>query len=536
MPDRRFKAYEQNQLRLLPLDLSEMIAEDDLARVIDSVVESLDISALKSFYPGGGAPAYDPRMMLKVVVYAYSIGTYSSRKISAATKTDIRFMWLTGCVPLDHMTINRFRTERLRGCFEDVFAESVLMLKEMGLVSLNDYFLDGTKLEANANRYSFTWKRAVETRRGKLRLDVSRLLDDVDALNDGEDALFSDMPEPGEITADDIAEAAARINARLREKAEAGARDKDLEKARKKIEGDYLARMRRYERDLEDIGEGRKSLSKTDRDATFMRMKEDHMRNGQLKAGYNIQNGTENQFVIHSTVHQRPGDTACMIEHLASLEDAFGSIPGNIGADAGYGSERNYEWLEEHGVRAYVKYPWFHKEQKRSFKKDPTQTANWDYDPKTDEWTCAEGRKLACVGTRTRKTDLGYAAELHAYECECCGACPHFDRCARPGMPKRRFEASPKLIGYKKQAADRLTSPEGIVMRRRRATDVETVFGDVKRNWSFRRFTLRGLGKVAHEWRLVMFGHNMRKLAREMKDNLIKSAAQTVFAKKAMAL
>jgi transposase len=517
MPDSRFKPYEQHQQRLLPLDLGDLIPEGHLVRVVDELVESLDLTALTSCYPGGGAPAYDPRMMLKVVIYAYTTGVYSSRKISDATASDIRFMWLTGCVRLDHMTINRFRTERLRGCFEGVFAQTVQFLADAGLVTLDEYFLDGTKLEANANKYTFVWKKAVVRNRDKLRVNVARLLDEADAA-DGEDGtMFPDLPETAEITSEDIRRAAHAISERLREKSERGERDRPLERAARKIERDMLPRMERYEADLADMGD-RNSLSKTDRDATFMRMKEDHMLNGQLKAGYNVQNGTENQFVLHCTVHQRPGDTACMLPHLESFRETYGRLPAAVCADAGYGSEQNYEALEAEGVTAYVKYGMFHKEQKRSWKADPSKTSNWTYDADADEWTCGAGRTLSRVATRRRRSDLGYETVLGVYECADCSGCEHVSRCIRTeGAAFRRFEVSAKLVRYKKRAAELLTSEEGREMRKRRATDVETVFGDLKRNWNFRRFTLRGLEKVAHEWRLLMMGHNVRKLARALE-------------------
>lgn len=509
MPDRRFKPYQQSQMRLLPLDLSDLIPADDLVRVVDAVVESLDLALLRSFYPGGGAPAHDPRMMLKVVIYAYSTGVYSSRKISEATRCNVRFMWLTGCTALDHMTVNRFRTERLRGCFEEVFSETVAMLADMGLITLDAYFLDGTKVEANANKYTFTWRKSVEKNRAKLRVNVGRLLDEIDAVDDEEDAIAAGLPDPGEVTADDIAEVARRINERLR----ARPKDRALRRAKRKVDSDYLPRMERYERDLADMGE-RRSLSKTDRDATFMRMKEDHMGNGQLKAGYNVQNGTENQFVVHCTVHQRPGDTACMKPHLESLESSLGRIPASVAADAGYGSEENYAFLEARGVRAFVKYGSFHREQRRPFAEDPSQPANWAYDARSDEYECSGGRRLAFVAERTRATDLGWKSSVRVYACEGCSGCEHAAKCLRGKSEKRTIEVNPLLTAYRKRASDLLTSDEGVAMRRRRATDVETVFGDVKRNWGFRRFTLRGLGKVAHEWRLLMMGHNMRKLAR----------------------
>ena len=509
MADRRFKPYQQNQMRLLPLDLSDMIPEGDLARVVDAVVESLDMSLLESAYPGGGAPAYDPRMMLKVVIYAYSTGVYSSRRISEATKTNVRFMWLTGCAALDHMTVNRFRTERLRGCFEAVFAETVGMLAGMGLVTLGTYFLDGTKIEANASKHTFTWRKSVEGNRAKLRANVGRLLDEVDAIDEEEDRIAAGLPEPGEVTADDIAEVARRINERL------GARPKDraLKKAERLAEGDYPPRMERYERDLADMGD-RRSLSKTDRDATFMRMKEDHMGNGQLKAGYNAQNGTENQFVIHCTVHQRPGDTACLIPHVESLASAIGRVPGTIVADAGYGSGENYDYLERSGARAFVKYNMLRREQRRGFAKDPAQPANRAYDAEADEYGCGGGRTLAFEAERKDVSELGWESTVRIYACADCSGCDLAPKCLKRGQRSRRIYVNPHLERCRKAASERLVSDEGVAMRRRRATDVETVFGDVKRNWGFRRFTLRGLEKVAHEWRLLMMGRNMRRLAR----------------------
>ncbi len=533
MPDNRFKPYFQNQMRLLPLDLSEMIPKDHLVRVVDKVVESLDASYIKSLYSGGGAPAYDPIMMLKVVIFAYSTGIYSSRKISEATKSNIYFMWLTGCTSLDHMTINRFRTKRLRSCFESIFADSVHMLAELGLVTLNDYFLDGTKLEANANKYSFVWKRATETNQRKLRFNVGKLLDEIDAINEEEDRLFDDLGDSSKVTSKDIENIAARINTKLKEQADKANKEtkektKRLKKAVKKIETDFLPRMKRYEENLKTIGDNRKSMSKTDNDATFMRMKEDAMLNGQLKAGYNIQNGTENQFVIHSTVHQRPGDTACMIDHLESLKRFIGHIPDNVVADAGYGSEQNYAYLEAEDVNAYVKYNYFHKEQKRSFKKSLTNPANWVYDHKNDSFTCANNKTLSFSHKRTRRSDLGYISHISVYECQDCDGCPHKANCIKGDKPNKSIEINHKLLKYRTKAASLLLSEDGITMRRRRATDVETVFGDIKRNWNFKRFTLRGLEKVTLEWRLLMMGHNIRKLAKKLKEIFNLPASQRV--------
>lgn len=509
MPKPVFKPCNQHQPMLLPPDLSDLIPEDHMVRVVDAVIDAIDASELYALYPGGGASAYDPKMMLKVVVYAYAAGVYSSRKIERATRENIHFMWLCGMAPLDHMTVNRFRGERIRPVFEGVFSQVVELLADKGLITLDTYFLDGTKVEAAANRYTFVWKKATEGYSDKLRAKVRRHLEEIDRINEEEDRLAEALPDPEEVTADDVAEAARRINERLK----ARPKDKELKRAKKAFEGDYLPRMRRYEGQLGVFGE-RRSFSKTDKDATFMRMKEDHMGNGQLKAAYNVQIGTENQFVVGYTLHRRAGDTACMIGHLEGFRRRFGALPSVVVADAGYGSEENYAYLERNDVRAFVKYNMFHKEQKRSFAKDPAQPKNWAFDEAADEWTCAEGRTLAFLREKRERSDLGYESTVRVYRCEDCSGCPHQRKCTRSddGSKNRSIYLNPLREAYRKRAERRLTSDEGIVLRRRRATDVETVFGDIKNNWNFKRFTMRGLEKASLEWGLAALGHNMRKL------------------------
>lgn len=509
MPKPVFKPCNQRQPMLLPPDLSDLVPEGHLVRVVDAVVDAIDASELYALYPGGGASAYDPKMMLKVVVYAYATGTYSSRKIERATRENIHFMWLCGMAPLDHMTVNRFRGERIRPVFESIFSQVVELLADKGLITLRTYFLDGTKVEAAANKYTFVWKKSTEGYREKLREKVRAHLDEIDRINEEEDRLAEALPEPEEVTAEDIAEAARRIDERLRSRP----KDKDLKRAKKAFEGDYLPRMQRYEGQLDIFGE-RRSFAKTDVDATFMRMKEDHMGNGQLKAAYNVQTGTENQFVVAFTLHQRPGDTACMIDHLEGFERRFKSLPHVLVADAGYGSEENYAYLERNNVRAFVKYNLFHKEQKRAFKKDPAQPKMWTFDEAADEWTCAGGRRLSFRYEKKERSDLGYESTTRIYRCEDCSGCPHQRKCTKSDdrSKNRSIYSNPLRESYRRRAERRLTSDEGIVLRRRRATDVETVFGDIKNNWGFKRFTLRGLEKVSLEWGLVSLGHNMRKL------------------------
>ena len=190
----RFKPCAQHQPMLLPPSVEELIPDNALVRVVDSIVDGMDRSLLESTYPGGGAPAHDPSMMLKVVLFCYASGIYSSRKIAAATRENVNLMWLTGMRPLDHSTVNRFRSERVRPVFEDVFSEVIAVLADAGHVTLDTYFLDGTKIEANANKFTFVWKRSTDRYQDALRRKVHAHLEAIDEMNDEEGALAPGGP------------------------------------------------------------------------------------------------------------------------------------------------------------------------------------------------------------------------------------------------------------------------------------------------------------------------------------------------------
>jgi transposase len=501
MADQVFKPYHKNQLRLLPLDLEEMIETDHMVRVVNDVVDALDPTILYGLYKGGGTSAYDPVMLLKVIVYAYSSGIYSSRKIEAQTKENIHFLWLSAQTPLDHMTINRFRSERMKDVFSDVFASIVKLLADRGHITLQTFFLDGTKIEANASKYSYVWKKSIDTYHERLKQKISEHLEEIDRLNEEEDALLGDKT-PEVIDSDTIRDVADEINRRLREKP----KDKDLKKTRRLIEEDWSPRLFRYEEAKETLGE-RNSCSKTDRDATFMRMKDDHLQNGQLKAAYNVQVSSEDQFICGYSVHQNPGDSTCMIDHLERQEKLLGSLPKTLVADAGYGSEENYAYLEKKEVRPFVKYNWFYKEQK-GLKDDPYYVPNWPYIGELESYVCPQGLLLEYAGQSLVKSKTGYESTEHSYRSPSCEGCTEKHRCMKnpETLRDREIKIRPKMVKYRNQAKELLTSKEGIKLRKKRSVDIETVFGNIKQNFGFRRFTLRGIEKVSLEWGLMVQG------------------------------
>jgi len=506
-----FKPYTMGQLQL-PTNLEELIPENHLVRVVHEAIEKMDLRPLMKRYKGGGTSSYHPKMMLKVLVYAYTQRLYSSRRIAKALRENIHFMWISGNSSPDFRTINRFRGEVMRGIMEQVFASVLELLIEEGYVKLEHYFLDGTKIEANANRYSWVWAKSTRRYKQKLQENVKELLDQIEQVNEEENEEYGDrdldeLGEDGPIDAEKLEKKIQELNELLKEDPE----DKHLAKAMKKMQGDYLPRLKKYE-EQESKFQGRNSYSKTDEGATFMRMKEDHMKNGQLKPGYNVQIGTENQFVVGYSVHQRPGDSGCLVPHMKGLKAQLGRLPKKLIADAGYGSEENYAYLDEEEIEAYVKYNTFHQEQKKRSKKKRFLADQFPYDDEKDEFLCPAEKRMVYKKTTRYKTVNGYLTERRVYECEDCSGCALKPACTR-AKGNRCIKMSFRLKDMRARARDNLFSGKGVSLRSRRPVEAESVFGRLKQNWGFRRFRLRGKEKVEVEWGLLCIAHNMAKMA-----------------------
>lgn len=510
-----FKEYIQGQRTMLPQSLEEIIPEKHLVRVINEVIDKMDLRMIYSQYKGGGTSSYHPRMLLKIVIYGYATQIYTGRKIAKALRENIHFMWLSGGNRPDFRTINRFRTERIEGKIQEIFTEVILYLVEAKYIKLETYFLDGTKIEADANKYSFVWKKSTQKYKKKLQENVEKLLGEIEELNRAEDELYGDhdldeLGEEAEINSDKLKGLAERLSGVL----EKEPKDKKIKKALKKLETDYIPRLEKYEKQEAALGE-RNSCSKTDEDATFMCMKEDHMRNRALKPGYNVQIGTEDQFIVGFSVHQTSTDSPTVKDHLEQVEKNLGKLPTILVADAGYGSEENYLLLEEKEIDAYVKYNTFFREsrkRKKLLEKEKYYSRNFTYLPEQDQFLCPQGKPLIYEKTIMTKTKTGFESERRLYSCHDCEGCPVRSVCTQ-AKHGRRIQYSPRLDQYRQQAFEKLTSEEGKKLSSRRMAEPEAVFGLLKRNGKFRRFHLRGLEKVTIEWGLLSIAHNLSKIA-----------------------
>ncbi|MDN4015139.1 IS1182 family transposase [Chryseobacterium gambrini] len=509
-----FRHYNQNQLVLFPHTFEDLISSEHPVRIVNDVLEKINISKLLSAYRKEGNPSYHPVMMLKVMVFAYMENIYSSRKIEKAMRENVLFMWLSNMNIADHNTIARFRSQKLQSAFKDIFTQVVLLLAEEGLITLKQVYTDGTKIEAQANRYTFVWGKSIQTNKEKMLQQLEELWTYAQSIASDEDT-DPQPPEFKEISKEKIRQTVENINQKLSGKTTS---DKGKTKAKAKlnyIKNNFEKNLEKYELQ-EEILKERGSYSKTDTDATFMRMKEDHMKNGQLKPAYNAQISTENQFILNYTLHQNPTDTTTLVSHLDNFKESYGqevfSAIESLTADAGYGSEENYQLLEELKIEAFVKYNTFDKEQDEHYqnKHKTFSKEHLHYNREQDFYVCPMGQKMEKTHESTTKTKNGFIQKQSHYQAKNCSGCPLRSRCHQ-SKENRSIERNHNLERHKELARKRLKSEEGIQKRKKRCCDVEPVFAHLKHNHHFKRFMLKSIKKVEIEFGLHALAHNLRK-------------------------
>lgn len=491
---------------LLPPSLDELIAPNHPVRTVAAILDQIDIGPVVKLYKPGGTSSYHPRMLLKVLVYAYINNIYSSRKIEEAVSQNIFFMWLAGMSKPDHNTINRFRGQRLQKTLKPIFHQIVLLLCEEGLLNIKDLYTDGTKIEANANRYTFVWGKAIKHNRDRIKEQLNDLWKYAQTVAASE---LDDTDPSGfdKINSEEVAKTIESINAAIKDKEVKPGIKQKLNYAKKH----WPAALDKYEKQEQVLGKSRNSYSKTDTDATFMRMKEDHMRNGQLKPAYNVQISTNNQFIATYTIHQNTTDTNTLPEHLQDHIKSYRQKPSSVTADAGYGSEQNYEWLEKKGITAYVKHNQFDRKQNQTIReKTPYASDKLVYNQKTDQFTCPSGKPMNYSHSSVRSTVTGFEQHLDFYQAVKCKGCPLRSQC-HDQKGDRIIQVNHNLNRLRAQAEKRLKSKRGIEKRKKRCYDTEPVFGNIKHNHHFKRFMLRGINKVSVETGLLAIAHNLRK-------------------------
>ncbi len=492
---------DRNQV-FMPIDVGILIEKNDSVRKVVEICDELDYSKLYETFLRHWRKV-NPRTLFEIIVFAYMCGKYASREIEAACRHDIRFMWILNGEPVpDHSTIARFQNGNLAEVMEELFYQLTEKLYEMGEISYQNLFVDGTKIEANANRYTFVWAKAVAKQLEKLEARIAKEVPGI--------AVRYHLPEYTSF--EDcllwLTTLATQINLSF-----VSGKGKHKTQLQRDIEllTSFQERKEGYCEHKNILGK-RQSYSKTDHEATFMRLKEDHMLNGQLKPAYNVQIGVESEYIIGLGLFPNPTDTTTLPPFLDRVQKKSGHRIKNIVADAGYASEENYTYLESNGMNAYIK-PADHEIKKtRKYRKDVYRVENMPYDPETDSFTCPNGKKLNHMYDRHPKSDNGFRSTKQIYVCESCAGCPHREKCFKGKYENRAISVSQTFSRQKREAEERISTPEGILLRVNRSIQVEGAFGVIKEDYAFRRFLTRGKQKTETQFFLIAFAFNIRKL------------------------
>ena len=491
------------------------IPKDDPVRLLSAICERIDYEELYAAYSEEGRNGYSPRILFKIMAYAYMRKMYSTRMIERACLENVKFMYLLEDHPApDHNTIGRFRKHRLGEAMEGLFRQLVEMLVKAGEIDLSTVYIDGTKIEAQANRYTFVWKKSVEKRLEKLMAKIAEEWEKLEERN----GLHKTCRN--KIQTHHVKKLLKQLKTQAKGQGMVfvhgkGKRKQPLQRDIETV-SEWLRRMKEYQKSLHICGE-RGSYSKTDPDATFMHVKEDHMKNGQLKPCYNVNVAAASEYVIGSYLSTDCTDTNTLIPFTKRLPmDKIHKIV----ADAGYESEENYTYFEslEH-TDAYIK-PANHEQKKRKkYRTDPGRRENMTYLAETDEYICTQGKHLILTEIKKQKTKTGFLTETSVYRCEDCCGCPCKEKCIRKGTSKKPLEERTKSLYVNKnflrqrdEMEQRISSEEGCLLRVNRSIQAEGTFAMTKEDMHFRRFLTRGKYNVTVEWLLLCFAFNVLKL------------------------
>jgi transposase len=508
----------------LPLEMEIMIPADDPVRLLSAFVEGMDLSELYATYDRVRKNQASPRQMLKIMIYASMNRLFSSRDIETACKRDINFMYLLEGMPApDHSTIARFISLHLSACSKVLLSDVTSILYELGEISGKTIFIDGTKIESRANKYTFVWKKAVTKHQTRLLEKILSFIEECENLY-GIKVIYN-----GKATLHTIKRLRKKLY-RIKEEENivfvhgAGRRKSQLQKSIEILEG-YISKLKEYTKHLHVCG-NRNSYSKTDPDATFMRLKEDAMLNGQLKPAYNLQHGVDAQYITWLDISSHPTDVLTLVPFLKDMEKHLPFKYCEIVADAGYESEEAYVFLEQNDQESYLKPQNYEISKTRRYRQDISRRENMKYDSEADEYICANDRRLKPVYEKHSKNRNGYISTVTVYECESCQSCPFKEKCIHGNNCKTPMEKRNKKLNVSKvmkqkrqETLERITTKYGTQLRMNRSIQAEGSFAVIKEDMNFRRYLYRGNENVLAQSVLLAIAYNINKLHFKIQGN-----------------
>jgi len=457
--------YNQNQRLLFPSDIKEKLPDDHLAVIISDIVEKMDLRAFYDKVPLEGRPSFHPRLMVKILLYAYVIGIFSSRKIAQALREHIAFIYLGGWQTPDFRTISDFRRNNLKE-FTSIFRQVVEICKRLGIVKLGHIVIDGTKIKANApDAKAYTEKR--------IDREIKHIIHEATTTDEAEDALYGTASSGNDIPSD------------IRKRA------------------DRIKKLQCLKEELEKSG--KEKINAADPDATFMKT-----RSG-IKTSYNAQAAVDEEYniIVANEVVSEASDVGQLENMVDQAIENTGQKMDAVSADAGYSSGENMEKLEQKQIDGYIPDREYQCKQRKGndAPQNPFHKDNFIYNEQDDTYTCPAGNTIHFFYDQKRK-DKG---PLRIYRCSCSEGCPYQGKCTKSknGRTISRHPREKEL----KQMREKLDSPEGKRMHGKRKKIVEPVFGVIKHVICFVCFSLRGLHNVRGEFTLVSIAYNLKKIA-----------------------
>lgn len=481
------------------LNTEVYVKDNGKVLLVRNLLERMFLPELSTLYPSKGRKlSVDPRTMLQLLLFCYSEGCFSSRDIEDRCRYDLRLIYLLdGQKAPDHSTIHRFR-KKLAPFFEGILEQFTLLLYEHGFLDLSSLYIDGTKMEAVSNKYSFVWRGSIEKFQSKLAEKIRRELN---------------LPEDVNLQETQKSLKNAFLECKRNCKKQkivfvygTGKRKSEEQRNYEKYE-EWLKKLENYAHHLAMMGE-RNSYSKTDPDATFMRMKDDHMRNGQLKPAYNIQYASTGYFIVGSFASHHPSDMYTLPLFVEKLHQKYGGWMDKIVADAGYESEENYAFLEEKGLRSFIKPSNYEQSKTRKYKKQMEERASLIYDEAGDYYTHPNGKHFVRAGDRIRKKKSGYPSVSKVY---CCWDWNE------NGQKTKSFFFAEKFNEYRRKSLENICSEEGIEERINRSIQAEGVFSKLKSGLKYHRFPCKGLANIKAEMDLLALALNVNTLVSKIQ-------------------
>ncbi len=514
------KDYYTTRQLILPLDYDFLIEKDDPVRVFVEVMEGENLGRYIKKSSDLGRTGYNRFTLLEIILFAFMENIRTLRGIEKACKTDIRFMWLSKNEKPSHTTLANFINNDLNENIEKIFIEINKVIIHKRKVDTSKLYIDGTKIEAYANKYTFVWKKATESFKRKLMDKISKTLKELNSFFD-QTLQNTTYEASDEYTPYFLINIIRKLQEFIDENniqitSGRGKHKHQSQRLRDKFQG-YYHFMLKYIEIIDICGENRNSYSKTDKDATFMHLKEDYMRNGQLKPAYNLQIGVSNGYILSLGVYQDRDDHKTLIPFLDNYKNQYGFYPKYPVADSGYGSLNNYLYLEQNNMELYTKYGMYSKEK-------DSGGSFLDKFEKIDETTlvCPNNRKLNFLYTKVNRKNRKF--KDYIYECEDCSFCPFEKECKKNTMYKernRKISINYEWKRLKLLALKNLTSDLGNQLKINRSIQVEGAFGVIKEDMKYQRLHRRSKKKAEIEFYLVAIAFNLRKYYHSLHPNNI---------------